>query len=459
MENLLLTNQTGRDLYWRYACKLPIIDYHCHLNPCEIHENERFEDLGQIWLCHDHYKWRAMRTFGIDESLITGNASFYDKFMAFAKIFPFLAGNPLYIWCRLELKRYFGIGEPLCAENADDIYARTKQSIENLCLTPRDLIAMSSVEYIATTDDPIDNLCYHAALQADDTFKTTIAPTFRPDKAANIQSPDFKGYIATLSKASGVDITDFKSLITVLEARLVYFKSLGSGITDNGLDNYHWEDCKDPDAVVRKALSGGELSPNEIHGFKTAFLTETAKLYHKHGFVMQIHIGAYRNVSSRMFSAIGGDTGFDCMDSETPVRDLGKLLDALESAQALPKTILYPLNINQFESLAVLAAGFCGGGVKARVTLGAPWWFNDQPYGIKKQLESVSQLYPVALMVGMLTDSRSFLSYPRHELFRRIFCDYLGELVERGEYPNDDKMLGEIITDVCYRNAKEYFSL
>lgn len=461
MNNLFFTSQTGKRLYDKYAEKLPIIDYHCHLQPSEIAENKRFEDLGQMWLSQDHYKWRAMRTFGIPERLITGDASYYEKFLAFAEIFPKLVGNPIYIWCRLELKRYFNIDEPLCDANAKTIYDNTKSQIETRNLCPRSFIEMSNVEYIATTDDPVDDLRYHAVLHDDQSFRTRVVPTFRPDKAMNTDSPEFAAYIKRLSEITDTEIGTFDSLINSLEIRLKYFKQHGSNITDNGLDNFHWADSTpdERDAIMQKSLHGDVLTAQEKRKYQTAFLIETAKLYKRYGFVMQLHISAYRNANSRMKSLLGVDTGFDCTDGETPIRDLGKLLDSLHSMDSLPKTILYPLNIEQYEIFAILAAAFCTEEIKSRVILGAPWWFNDQPYGIQKQLESVSQLYPLSLFIGMLTDSRSFLSYPRHEVFRRILCNYLGGLVDKGEYASGDRELRDIIEAVCYKNAKEYFCI
>lgn len=459
MENLLFTNETGKRLYEQYAKDLPIVDFHCHLSPQELAENKQFECLGEIWLKHDHYKWRAMRTFGIPERLITGEAGFDEKFMAFAEIFPLLAGNPIYVWCALELKRYFSIDEPLSISNADAIYKETKRQIETRNLRPRSFIEMSKVEYIATTDDPVDDLHYHAAIQADTSFKTVVAPTFRPDQVMNISKPDFSDYIERLGKVSGIVITNFDSLIAALEQRLLYFKLHGSTITDHGLDNGFYFAVSMPaeqDTILKKALQGEVLTEQEQKQYRTALLIRLGELYQKHGFVMQLHIGATRNMNSGMLAVLSTDTGFDCTDNESPVCDLGKLLDAMDVSNALPRTILYPLNMGQYETLAILAAAFCTNGRRAHVVLGAPWWFGDQPYGIRRQFESISQLYPLSLSSGMVTDSRSFLAYPRHEVYRRILCDYLGGLVERGEYTSGEEELYKIIEAVCYKNSKEF---
>ncbi|MCL2748089.1 MAG: glucuronate isomerase [Oscillospiraceae bacterium] len=461
LEDLFFTNETAKRLYGQYAKDLPIIDYHCHLDPREIAENKVFDDLGEMWLARDHYKWRAMRTFGIPERLITGNASYYDKFLAFAGIFPKLAGNPLYIWCRLELGRYFGIDAPLDAANAHGIYTRAKARIDEQKLTPRSIIQLSHVDYIATTDDPVDDLRFHRMIQSDASFRTTVVPAFRPDKAMNAGKPGFADYIGRLSETSGIKIQSFHDLMDALEARLLFFKEHGSVITDHGLDNFYFEESSRDtrDAILGKAMAGETLTMREGRQYQTAFLLEAAKRYRRHGFVMQLHIGAYRDANSRMARLLGPDSGFDCIDGETPIRDLGRLLNTLHNADCLPKTILYPLNIHQHEPLAALAAAFCTDGRKAGVILGAPWWFNDQPFGIRQFFESTGQLYPLSLSMGMLTDSRSFLSYPRHEVFRRILCDYLGSLVERGEYASGEQGLIDIIEAVCYQNVREYLGI
>ncbi|MDR3120507.1 MAG: glucuronate isomerase [Clostridiales bacterium] len=506
-ENLFFTAAPARALYEKYAKELPIIDYHCHLSPKEIYEDRRFSDLGEIWLAHDHYKWRAMRAFGIDEELITGGASFYDKFCAFASILPQLAGNPLYIWCALELKRYFGVDEPLSEKNAKAMYDRTSALIAERNMTPSYFIRQSNVEFIATTDDPADDLAYHRKIAeaggvgvasgtsaegevgaasgvgvasgagpADrsgrERARCRVVPAFRPDKALNIEKPGFADYVGALSEAAGMPIGSFRELLAALERRLLYFKEAGSMINDNAVTRFIWTDYTDEEIerVFQKALAdsrpgpgsgravGARLTEAELNAYRSAFLFEMSRLYAKHGFVTQYHIGAYRDANAKMFARLGPDSGYDCVDEAASVRSFGTLLDRLNSAGELPKIIFYPLDINQYEAFAVLATAFCGGG-RGKVQLGAPWWFNDQLYGITKQFESVGSLYPVALSVGMLTDSRSFLSYPRHELYRRALCNYLGTLVERGEYFSGEQELGAIIRAVCYENAKSYFGL
>ena len=458
-ENLFLENETGRQLYESYAKDMPIIDYHCHLQPKEIYENKQFEDIGEMWLAHDHYKWRAMRCFGIDERLITGEASYYDKFRAFAKIMPELAGNPLYIWCALELKRFFDINEPLCDANADAIYQRTRAIIAEKGLCPRRCMELSKVKVVCTTDDPVDSLEYHLKLREEKDFSVRVLPAFRPDKAMYCESEHFAAYLLELEAASGITIGCFTDLLYALELRLCHFKTLGTTVSDCGLQYFHYAEfeAEDLDSILFKARQGVTLSAHEIDQFRTAFLLNMACAYMRNGFVMQLHIGAYVDANSKGFYALGKDTGFDCTDDGTEVKSVGMLLDRLNILNALPKTILYPLNAINAEPYAILAAAFCGEGVRAKVQLGAPWWFNDQVYGIERQFEAVANLYPLSLSVGMLTDSRSFLSYPRHELYRRVLCNYLGKLAERGEYFSGEDALKAIIENVCYNNVKEFF--
>lgn len=460
-EELLLTNETGRRLYHEYAEKLPIIDYHCHLLPEEIYENKEFEDLGEMWLAHDHYKWRAMRTFGIDEKYITGDASFYEKYLKFAEILPRLIGNPIYIWCALELKRFFGIDAALSEDNAKEIYQLTRQLIKEKHMTPSWCMEASNVEIVCTTEDPIDSLKYHKKMREDIGIKTKILSAFRPDKAFYCEKPAFPGYIEQLSGSADMKINSFEKMILALEKRLVFFKSLGAIVSDSGIEDICWSDYQLPEIeeIFQKAASGVTLSEKEENQYKSAFIIEMGKLYHKHGFVMQLHIGTYQGANKSMEKAIGAACGFDCTDDSTSIKTVGEILNQLTTLGKLPKTILYPLNSAQIESFAILAAGFCEGGTQAKVQLGAPWWFNDQAYGINRQFEAVANLYPVSLSVGMLTDSRSFLSYPRHELYRRVLCNYFGTLIERGEYFSGEKYLKKIIEGICYYNAKEFFGV
>lgn len=458
-EELFLTNKTGRELYHKYAEQLPIIDYHCHLQPSEIAENKEFEDLGEMWLRGDHYKWRAMRTFGIDEKYITGDASYHDKYMAFAAILPKLIGNPIYIWCALELKRYFDIDEPLTEENAEEIYQKTTAMIKEKHMTRRWCMEHSNVKLVSTTEDPVDDLRYHIALNKEKMF-TRVITAFRPDKAMFLEEETFADYLNTLAEVSGVKITSFDTMLNALENRLKFFKEItGTTVSDDGIPHFTWADytMEEIGAIFEKARKNEPVSEHEADQYRSAFLYEMARMYNRNGYVMQLHIGTYLDANTTGVKNVGKSTGFDCVDDQCAVTSVGELLNRLTIAGELPKTILYPLDGTKIESWAILAAGFCDNGVKAKVQLGAPWWFNDQAFGIQRQFESCANLYPVSLSVGMLTDSRSFISYPRHELYRRVLCNYFGELVERGEYFSGEDALRQMIEDVCFNNVNEFF--
>lgn len=460
-EDLLLTNATGKRLYERYAKDLPVIDYHCHLLPGEIYENREFEDIGEMWLAHDHYKWRAMRCFGIPERYITGDATYYEKYLKFAEILPELVGNPLYIWCALELKRYFDIEEALNRDNAAEIYRRCKEKIVKCHMTPLYCMKVSRVELACTTEDPTDTLIYHRKMQEQGTEGIRIISAFRPDKAFYAEKPGFAQYMRCLSDAARMPVGSFREMMAALESRLKFFRETGSMISDNGIEDFTWQDytAEEIEAIFARAAAGEALDTAEINRYRNAFLTEAGRMYHRNGFVMQLHIGTYQGANRSREAGIGAACGFDCTDDSTFVKSVGKLLDRLNSEEALPKTILYPLNAGQMENFAILAAGFCEGPERGKVQLGAPWWFNDQAYGIKRQFEAAANLYPVALSVGMLTDSRSFISYPRHELYRRVLCNYFGELVERGEYISGEEELARVIRNICHDNARNYFGL
>lgn len=372
---------------------------------------------------------------------------------------PELIGNPLYIWCALELKRYFGIGEPLGAWNAKEIWHRTKELIAERHITPQYCMEQSRVELVCTTEDPADSLVYHRKMKERRDGTVRVIPAFRPDKAFYVEKDGFAEYIATLSEASGVTIRRFADLTDALEKRLLYFQNTGSMISDHGIEDFFWAgDCEtDADAVFQKALAGEKPDTGEIARYRSTFLVELGKLYQKHGFVMQLHIGTYQGANRSEERRVGAACGFDCIDDGTSIKSVGALLNRLTECSSLPRTILYPLDASQMETFAVLAAGFCEGPWRGKVQLGAPWWFHDQPAGIRRQFEYAANLYPVALSVGMLTDSRSFLSYPRHELYRRVLCDYFGALVERGEYFSPEEELGRVIQNICYYNAKGWF--
>ncbi len=460
-EELFLTNETGRELYHKYAEHMPIIDYHCHISPQAMYENHEFEDLGEMWLEGDHYKWRAMRTFGIDEKYITGNeTTFHEKYLAFAKALPKMVGNPIFIWCALELKRYFGIEEPLTQENAEEIYQKTRAMIKEQHMTRQWCMEHSNVKLVSTTEDPIDTLEWHQKLQEEGKTKVRVITAFRPDKAMFVELSSFDEYLGKLQESSGVSITSFATMLEALDARLQYFRKVtGTTVSDDGIPHFTFADytLEEIEEIFQKARRNETLTAHEVDQYQSAFLIEMGKLYHKEGYVMQLHIGTYLDANTTGVERVGQSTGFDCADDQCTVTSVGEILNRLTIMGQLPKTILYPLDGTKIETWAILAAGFCDNGTKSKVQLGAPWWFNDQQYGIERQFESCANLYPVSLSVGMLTDSRSFISYPRHELYRRVFCNYLGNLCERGEYFGSEENLKEIIEDVCVRNTNEFF--
>ncbi|HIW21734.1 MAG TPA: glucuronate isomerase [Candidatus Dorea intestinavium] len=458
-EELFLTNETGSYLYHTYAENMPIIDYHCHLPVKDIVENKQYHDIGELWLSGDHYKWRAMRTFGIEEKYITGDASYYEKFMKYAEISPKLIGNPLYIWNALELKRYFGIDEPLGPDNAEAIYKKTTTMIADEKVTPAWCMEKMNVDTVCTTEDPLDTLEAYKVIAKEKKIKTKVLTAFRPDEAMFCEKPGFAAYIDKLSEATKANITTFDDVIDSLEERLKAFKAIGTTVSDDGIPDFTWCDYtkEELNQIVEKARAKESLTKEEIAKYHSAFMFEMAKAYNRNGFVMQLHIGTYQDTNTSKVEVIGHSTGFDCVDDSTAIKSVGKLLDKLTTINELPKTLLYPLNAAQIESFVILAAAFCDSDVKGKVQMGAPWWFNDQAYGLDRQFKAASNLYPVSLSVGMLTDSRSFLSYPRHEVYRRVFCNYLGELIEKGEYFSKEQYLKEIIEDVCYNNVKEYF--
>lgn len=458
-EELFLTTETGSRLYHNYAEHMPIIDYHCHLLPQEMYENQEFEDLGEMWLKGDHYKWRAMRTFGIEEKYITGDADYHQKYLAFAGILPKLIGNPIYIWCALELKRYFDIDEAVTAENAEEIYQKTKCLIKEKHMTRRWCMEHSNVKLVSTTEDPTDTLEYHIAMAKDSAFETKVISAFRPDKAMFVERDTFGEYQKKLAEISGQPVESFRDMLAALENRLEFFKRIGTTVSDDGIPYFKWADytADEIEVIWKKACVNENLTELEEDQYRSAFLFEMGRIYKKASFVMQLHIGTYLDANSTFVKKVGQSCGFDCTDDRSSVMSVGILLDRLTQIGEMPKMILYPLDGTKIEAWAVLAAGYCYNGVKAQVQLGAPWWFMDQAFGIQRQFESCANLYPIALSVGMLTDSRSFISYPRHELYRRVLCDYFGRLIERGEYFGSEESVKEIIEDVCYNNVKDFF--
>lgn len=468
-EDFLLQSETAKTLYHDYAAHMPIIDYHCHLSPQEIAEDITYENITQVWLYGDHYKWRAMRSFGIDESYITGDQSDKDKFLAFAKMLEFAIGNPLYHWCHLELQRYFDIDELLCEASAESIWKEANKVITSGDFSARKLIKKSKVKMIATTDDPVDDLTYHKAIAEDKSFDTLVLPTFRPDKSVNLERITYIPWIKQLEEVSGGTITTIDTLLTVLSKRIDYFHEVGCRLSDHGMDtvDYAGEDLKNSEysdvhtaaqLAMTKALNGEVVSKELQDIYKGVLLRFFGKEYAKRNWVMQLHIGALRNNNKRMYREIGADVGFDSIDDQLFASKLSAFMGDLDDNDELPKTILYTLNPTFNYVLGTMIGNFQGN-VKGKIQFGSGWWFNDQKDGMEEQMKALANLGLLSCFVGMLTDSRSFLSYTRHEYFRRILCNYVGNLVENGEYPNNLKFLGGIVEDISFNNSNEYFKL
>ncbi len=447
--DFMLHGQTSKILYHKYAENLPIIDYHCHLSPAQIAENYRFENVGELFLGGDHYKWRQMRTFGIEEKYITGDASYHDKFLKFAEMMPYLLGNPIYHWTHLELKRYFGIEEALCPENAEEIWNKCNTILAQDKFSAKGLIESSNVKVICTTDDPADDLRYHKKIKADG-FRTKVLPTFRPDKLINIDKTSFADYVIQNGIRTFDDVKKF------IAERAEFFNDNGCKLSDHSLE---YIPCAfgDAEKVFNKSINGEKISADEAAVYKTEILSLCAAQYAKYGWTMQLHIGALRNNNGPMFRAIGPDAGYDSINDLNIAEPLSGFLNSLEEKDILPKTILYTLNPKDNYVLGTMIGNFQKAPVKGRIQFGSAWWFNDHADGMRKQMTDLANLGMLSGFVGMLTDSRSFVSYPRHEYFRRILCDLIGKWVDDGEYPNDEKMLGEIIANICYYNAEKYF--
>ena len=456
-DDFLLQTKTARILYHGYAEDMPIFDYHCHLSPKEIFEDKTYRSLTEVWLGGDHYKWRLLRESGIEEELITGDGSDEDKFRAFASVIPYTIGNPMYAWVHLELKRFFGIDECLCPATAEDIYARAGEQLKTL--TARRMIEMSHVTTLCTTDDPADSLEYHAKLREDKSFSVRVLPTFRPDKAINIERDTFLPWIGALAERVGRPIETLADLKAALAERVDFFDSLGCICSDHAMDKVEYKETTEEAAAesFRRALAGETLTQDEIEGYKGHLYLFLGRLYHKKSWVQQYHIGALRNNSARAYRTLGPDTGYDSIHDEPFAPKLSAIMNALDDTDELPRTVLYCLNPRDNEVLAAMMNCFQGGGIPGKIQFGSGWWFNDQKDGMERQLEALMQVGLVSQFVGMLTDSRSFLSYTRHEYFRRILCNKLGHLIENGEYPCDLQTVGNIIQNVCYNNATRYF--
>jgi len=459
-DNFILQTKTAEYLYHEHAKKMPIIDYHCHLIPEQIVENRKFENITQPWLYGDHYKWRAMRTNGVDEYFCTGEASDYEKFEKWAETVPHTLRNPLYHWTHLELKGYFGVNELLNPKSAKSIYDKTSAMLQDDSYRVQGLLEMRNVELVCTTDDPIDSLEQHIKYLKTD-HKVRMIPAWRPDKAMAVEDiKTFNEYIDKLGEVSDININNFEALMKALRKRHDFFHSMGCRLSDHGIETFYAEEYtqSEIDSIFSKVRGGTSLSENEILKFKSAMLYEFAILDHSKGWTQQFHIGAIRNNNTRLFNKLGADTGFDSIGDFQYGVAMSRFLDKLDKSNQLTKTILYNLNPSDNEMMATMMGNFQDGSVAGKIQFGSGWWFLDQKDGMEKQMNALSTLGLLSRFVGMLTDSRSFLSFPRHEYFRRILCNLIGNDVENGLIPNDKQLLGQMVENISYNNAKNYFN-
>ena len=458
-KNFLLDTTTAKKLYHDCAAKMPILDYHCHLNPQEIYENRQFNNITEVWLGGDHYKWRQMRSNGVDEYYITGDAPAREKFQKWAETLEKLIGNPLYHWSHLELQRFFGYDGYLNSETAEEIWNFCNEKLAQPDMRARNLIKNSNVTLVCTTDDPVDSLEWHDKIRADETFDVQVLPAWRPDKATNIEKSTFKGYIDQLSAVSGISISTFSDLKAAIVKRMAYFAERGCCVSDHGLDYVMYTPFTESEveSIFTKRLAGGEVNSEEVAKYKTAFMLFLGKEYHRLNWVMQLHYGCKRDNNGLMFAKLGPDTGYDCINNYAPAAELADFLNALVTTDELPKTILYSLNPSDNAVIGTVIGCFQDSSAVGKIQQGSAWWFNDHKAGMIDQMTSLANLGTLSNFVGMLTDSRSFLSYPRHEYFRRILCNLIGGWVENGEYPNDQRALENIIKGICYDNAVRYF--
>ena len=457
-EDFLLTTETAKNLYHNYAEKLPIIDYHCHLSPQEIYEDVRYENITQVWLGADHYKWRQMRSNGVEEKYITGDASDREKFQKWAETLEKAIGNPLYHWSHLELKKYFGYEGHLCGDTAQEVWDLTSEKLKQDNMSARGLILQSNVDTICTTDDPVDSLEWHRKIK-EDGFEVKVLPAWRPDKAMNIEKADFAQYITKLAQVSGVEIRDFDSLIEALKNRMDFFAENGCTVSDHGLEYVMYESYEPAEVneIVKTRLSDGVLTKTEERKYKTAFMTALGREYAKKNWVMQLHYGVQRDLNKKVYNALGPDAGIDAINTYSSSIEMGQYLNALAIDDSLPKTIIYSLNPADNAAIGTVIGCFQDSSAVGKIQHGAAWWFNDHKTGMMEQMTSLANLGLLGNFVGMLTDSRSFLSYTRHEYFRRIMCELIGGWVENGEYPDDEKALKQIVEGISYYNCKNYF--
>lgn len=458
-KDFLLSTPTAQTLFHDYAAKMPVLDYHCHINPQEIAEDRQFENITQVWLGGDHYKWRQMRSNGIDEKYITGDASDREKFQKWAETLEKAIGNPLYHWSHLELQRYFDYHGVLNGETAEEVWNICNKKLQDKSMSVRNIIKQSNVTLICTTDDPVDDLKWHKMLAADDSFDVQVLPAWRPDKAMNIEKPEYLDYLKTLSDVSGVEVKSFADLKEALKKRMAFFDSMGCRASDHALEYVMYKPATDAEieAIFAKRMKGETLSGLEELQFKTAFMIFVGKEYNKLGWAMQLHYGTKRDNNVLRYKQLGPDTGYDCINTFGSSAEMAAFLNALNETDELPKTIIYSLNPGDNAAIGTVLGCFQDSTAVGKIQQGSAWWFNDHKTGMTEQMTSLANLSLLGNFIGMLTDSRSFLSYTRHEYFRRIMCELFGNWVENGEYPADMKVLGKMVQDISYNNAVRYF--
>ena len=458
-EDFLLSTPTAQKLYHEFAETMPILDYHCHINPQEIAEDRKFDNITQVWLGGDHYKWRQMRSNGVDEKYITGDATDREKFQKWAETLERLIGNPLYHWSHLELKTYFGYEGYLNGETAEEVWNLCNEKLAQDDMTVRNIIKKSNVKLICTTDDPIDTLEFHKKIAEDQTFDVKVLPAWRPDKAMNLEKPEYLDYLAKLSAVSGVEVNSFAALMEALKVRLDYFEAAGCSVSDHALEYVMYAPASDEEieAIFAKRLAGGTVTKEEELKFKTSYMLVLGKEYNRRDWVMQLHYGCKRDNNTFRYSQLGPDTGYDCINNYAPSAQMADFLNAFAITDELPKTILYSLNPNDNASIGTILGCFQNEKTIGRIQQGSAWWFNDHKTGMQEHMISLANLGTLSNFVGMLTDSRSFLSYTRHEYFRRIMCELIGGWVDNGEYPEDYKALERIVKDISYNNTNRYF--
>lgn len=458
-KDFLLETETAQKLYHEYAAKMPILDYHCHINPQEIAEDRKFENITQVWLGADHYKWRQMRSNGVEEKYITGDASDREKFQKWAETLERAIGNPLYHWSHLELQRYFGYYGALNGETAEEVWNLCNAKLQEDGMSARNLIRQSNVTLVCTTDDPVDSLEWHEKIAADESFEVRVLPAWRPDKAMNLEKTDYLEYLKKLEVVSGVKIDSFASLIEALRIRMDYFAEHGCSVSDHGLEYVMYAPASEEEieAIFAKRLRGEAVSRADELQFKTAYMVALGRECHKKNWAMQLHYGVKRDNNGMIFGKLGPDAGIDCINNYAPSSEMADYLNALAITDELPKTILYSLNPTDNATIGTIIGCFQSEEARGKIQQGSAWWFNDNKQGMIEQMTSLANLGLLGNFIGMLTDSRSFLSYTRHEYFRRIMCNLIGGWVENGEYPADEKVLGRMVQDISYNNAVRYF--